>query len=74
MNKIDYVASAKAVRDAVERSKPNKKEVYEALLELLRWATGCDKHSNPYCYPQVKQALRVVAKEQGITDYLDAKL
>ncbi len=44
----------------------------KALRVLVRWATGGDKHKNPYCYPEVKQALQAIAKVRGRKDWMDA--
>jgi len=54
--------------------KPTKKQTIEALEILLKWATGSDKHNNPYCYPAVKHALKVLARERGVSDWLDVEL
>ena len=48
--------------------------MYEALQNLLEWAKGNRgvKEGNPYCKPEVRQALKVLASIQGKKDYLDA--
>lgn len=48
--------------------KPSKQLVVNALEILLVWATGSDKHNNPYCYPEVKHALQILARERGLTE------
>ncbi len=47
-------------------------EMLKALRVLARWATGGDKHKNPYCYPEVKQALQTIARVRGRKDWMDA--
>jgi hypothetical protein len=44
------------------------------LQEVLEWAKGNrgSKEGNPYCFPEIKGALKHLAELQGITDYLDA--
>jgi hypothetical protein len=56
--------------------KPTRRELIRALENLLLWATGQDKTGNPYCKPQVKQALQAIAKERGLSAdrYLDVEL
>ena len=48
--------------------------MYEALQNLLEWAKGNRgaREGNPYCKPEVRQALKVLASIQGKKDYLDA--
>ena len=48
--------------------------MYDALQNLLEWAKGNRgvKEGNPYCKPEVRQALKVLASIQGKKDYLDA--
>jgi hypothetical protein len=52
----------------MKTTKPSKRQVVDALEILLKWATGGDKHSNPYCYPEVKHALQVLALERGMSE------
>ena len=49
--------------------------MYEALQNLLEWAKGNReaREGNPYCKPEVRQALKVLASIQGKKDYLDAE-
>ena len=49
-------------------------ELQIALCNLLEWAIGNrgSKHMNPYGVPEVKAALKVLAKRQGRTDWMDA--
>jgi len=53
------------------KAKPTKKQVIVALEILLKWATGSDKHNNPYCYPAVQHALTVLGREQGESDWIN---
>jgi hypothetical protein len=50
-------------------------ELKQLLMDLLEWAKGNrgSKTINPYAVPEVKQALKVLAKIQGITKWLDAQ-
>ncbi len=54
--------------------KPSRKELLDALTTLTRWAVGGNRDGNPYCKAEIKQALTVLAREQGIADKYDAKL
>ena len=49
-------------------------ELYMALCNLIEWAKGSrgPKTGNPYEIPEVKRGLEVIAKIQGIDNYLDA--
>lgn len=57
-------------------SKPSKAEVVKALEILAKWATGSDRTGNPYCQPEIKHTLRVLARERGMNpeNYLDVEL
>jgi len=48
--------------------------MYEALQNLLEWAKGNRgaREGNPYCKPEVRQALKVLASIQDKKDYIDA--
>ncbi len=56
--------------------KPSRRELADALEILLKWATGSNRAGNPYCFPAVKHALQVLAREKGFTveSYLDLNL
>jgi hypothetical protein len=56
--------------------KPGRRELVDALEIMLKWATGGNKDGNPYCYPAVRHALKVIARERGLTeaDYLNFNL
>jgi hypothetical protein len=47
--------------------------IVRALADVLEWAKGNrgPKTGNPYGIPEVKNALKVLAREQGIGDYFD---
>ena len=49
-------------------------ELLAALQNVLEWAKGSrgSKNTNPYGVPEVEAALKVLAKLQGRTDWLDA--
>ena len=49
--------------------------MYDALQNLLEWAKGNReaREGNPYCKPEVRQALKVLASIQGKKDCLDAE-
>ena len=48
--------------------------MYEALQNLLEWSKGNReaREGNPYCKPEVRQALKVLASIQDKKDYIDA--
>ena len=52
-----------------------EQELTSTLCNLLEWAKGNrgSKSGNPYLVPEVKSALQLLAKIQGIENYLDAK-
>ena len=52
----------------------NEKTV-SVLCDLLEWAKGNrgSKHINPYGVPEVRAALKHLAKIQGVKDYFNAK-
>ncbi len=54
---------------------PVDKRTMWHLCEVLEWAKGNRGRQdiNPYGVPEVKAALRHVAKLQGVADYLDAR-
>jgi len=53
-----------------ERALQESKQV---IMDLVRGFThGQQGKENPYCKPEVKRALKYLAKQQGISDYLDA--
>jgi hypothetical protein len=54
--------------------KPTKAEILEALEILLRYVTMHGTSGNPYCIPEVKHGLRVLARDRGIRRHLDVEL
>ena len=52
-----------------------EQELTSALCNLLEWAKGNrgSKAANPYMVPEVVDALKLLAKIQGVENYLDAK-
>ncbi len=50
-------------------------ELVIALRILAGWATGGNKSGNPYSHPEVKQALKLIAKIDGYPpgEWLDAR-
>lgn len=60
---------AEILRDSCEQ------ELTSTLCDLLEWAKGNrgTKSGNPYTIPEVKDALTLLAKIQGVENYLDAK-
>jgi hypothetical protein len=54
---------------------PAERELRDALEIMLAWATGPDKHNNPYCYSAIKNAMRVLGRAKGLAcDYLDVPI
>lgn len=51
-------------------------DLKKALANLLEWAVGNrgSKSGNPYMFPEVKNALEVLAKIEGIKNYLDVDI
>ena len=45
-----------------------------SLKNVLEWAKGNrgSKHGNPYCVPEVIEALKVLARIQGVSHWYDA--
>ncbi len=52
-----------------------EKNTEQILMDVLEWAKGNrgSKSGNPYMIPEIKSALKHLAKIQGRQDYLDAK-
>ena len=55
----------------------HKEPLEEALCNLLEWAKGNrgSRCGNPYCVPEVRDALKVLARMQGLDEsrWLDAE-
>ena len=49
-------------------------DIEAALQDLLEWVKGNrgNRVGNPYCFEEVRRALKALAAKQGITDWLDA--
>lgn len=58
--------------EGINEGKQNKNELIKALANLLEWAKGNrgSKSGNPYGFPEVKNALKVLGKIEGV-NYLD---
>lgn len=69
MDTLDGIAGHTKISEA------KMNETVKVLMDLLEWAKGNrgSKSGNPYGIPEVKAALKHLAKMQGISDYLDAK-
>lgn len=50
------------------------KNYKEALQDLLEYAVGNrgTREGNPYGHPEIRQAMKLLAKKQGIADWLSA--
>ena len=54
---------------------PHAGEWMDVLVPLLHKITkGGGLHGNPYCIAEVTAALKMVARQQRITDWLDVRL
>ena len=55
--------------------KPTRAKLADALEILLTRAIA-NSHGNPYCVPEIKHALKVLACERGLTatGYLDVEV
>lgn len=58
--------------ESLNESTQNKNELIKALANLLEWAKGNrgSKSGNPYLFPEVKNALKVLGKIEGV-NYID---
>jgi len=56
---------------AMKRKPTTKAQAH--LANVLEWAVGNrgSKEGNPYSIPEIKAALKYLAKLEGITDWLD---
>jgi hypothetical protein len=48
-------------------SKPTRQELVGMIENLLLWATRGNKVGNPYCKPEIENALRLLAQERGLS-------
>jgi hypothetical protein len=59
-------------------SKGTTNDTLSALAKLIKYFTsgksGHDVSRNPYTIPEIRDALKILAKEQGVKDHYDVDL